>query len=184
MRLPRSLAHDLDPAAPRTSLSVFFIHQSLADFLSSIAQHSRHVRRLGGHGVSRPLASTIDDLLAEVADEVRGPAPAESVEARFGVRPGGDIGVAPRRGFATDATPEKSLLDLTPAAQALLARKAAQRGLTGPESEHAKAIYDNAAMVAALVKDGAFPTSEDRTPGRWVNPNGVAGHTAGQSYGR
>ena len=33
MRLPRPHAYDLDPAAPPTSLSVFFIHQSAADFM-------------------------------------------------------------------------------------------------------------------------------------------------------
>lgn len=130
-----------------------------------------------------PIAPSIDALLAEVADEVRGPAPAESVEARFGVRPGGDIGITPRRGFATDATPEKSLLDLTPEAQARLVRKATERGMLGPDSERAKDAHDRAALVAELTRAGAFTTSEDTTPGRSVDTRGVAGFTRGHGGG-
>lgn len=130
-----------------------------------------------------PPVPTVDGLLAEVADEVRGPAPADSVEDRFGVRPGGDIGIAPRRGFATDAPPEKTLLDLTAEAQARLVRKATALGMLGPESERAKEAHDRAAMVAEATKAGAYTTSEDPTPGRRVDTRGVAGYTAGHGGG-
>lgn len=52
------------------------------------------------------------------------------------------------------------------------------------ETGVAKEARERAAMVAEAARQGAWRTDEDRTPGRWVNPKGVAGYTAGQNYGR
>ena len=56
--------------------------------------------------------------------------------------------------------------------------------MLGPESERAKARYDNAAQISELNNTGTFTTSEDTTPGRCVDTRGAAGYTAGQGYGR
>lgn len=108
--------------------------------------------------------------------------PAQSVAERFGAAPGADIGTTSRRpGPAARAEP--SLLDLTPQERAMVIRLGTAAGKFD-ENGTAKAAHENAAWIAALVKDGRFTTTEDPTPGRRVNPQGVAGYTAGQSYGR
>ncbi len=120
-----------------------------------------------------------DDLLAEVADEIAGPRAATDAAERFGMsRMGQDIGTSPRRGFAQAEKSEPSLLELRPEAQALLAKKAAERGMLGPESERVRDAHERAAMVAELVNDNTWTTSEDITPGRRVRTTkGVAGAT-------
>jgi hypothetical protein len=108
--------------------------------------------------------------------------PAHSVAERFGAEPGADIGTTSRRPGPA-AQPEQTLLDLTPQERALVIRLGTAAGKFD-ETGVAKEARERAAMVAEAARQGAWRTDEDRTPGRWVNPKGVAGYTAGQNNGR
>jgi hypothetical protein len=127
-----------------------------------------------------------DDSLAGLVERARASMrmaePAHSVEERFGQAPGADVSQVSRR-HAPAAEPEPSLLDLTPQERAMVIRLGTAAGRFD-ETGTAREAHDRAALVAEATRQGAWTTSEDTTPGRRVNPQGVAGYTAGQNYGR
>lgn len=123
----------------------------------------------------------INDLVAQALAATAPMTPAQSVAERFGQAPGSEIGVTVRRPGPA-AKPEPSLLDLTPQQRNELVRLGTAAGKFD-ESGTASAAHANAAMVAEATREGAFRTTEDTTPGRWVNPRGVAGFTRGQNRG-
>jgi hypothetical protein len=137
-----------------------------------------------------------DDSLAGLIEQARASMQmaesAHGVAERFGAEPGADIGTTSRRPRpAAEKAP--SLLDvLSPQERAMVVRLATEAGAFENPADlkrtftgnSVKAAHDNAAMVAELTRAGAFTTSDDNTPGRRVGTRGVAGYTAGQSYGR
>jgi hypothetical protein len=92
------------------------------------------------------------------------------------------IGTTPRRPAPKRAEP--TMMDLNPFQQAELVRLGLARGRLGDENGNVKEARDRAAMVAEAAKAGTYTTSEDTTPGRKVDPAGVAGYTAGHGYKR
>jgi hypothetical protein len=126
---------------------------------------------------SPPSDDNLAGLIAQAKTATAQMTPAQSVAERFGQAPGAEIGTTSRRPGPT-AAPEESLLDLTPQQRQELVRLGTAAGKFD-ENGTAKAAHENAAMVADATRQGAWTTDEDRTPGRWVNPRGVRGYTAG-----
>jgi hypothetical protein len=121
----------------------------------------------------------VDDLVAQALAATKPMTPAQSVEQRFGLRSGSDVGTVSRRPGAAAAKPEPTLLDLTAQQRAELVRLGTASGRFD-ENGTAKAAHEHAAMVAEATRQGTWTTREDTTPGRLVNPRGVAGYTAGR----
>jgi hypothetical protein len=96
--------------------------------------------------------------------------------------PGADVSQVSRRPGPA-AEPEPSLLDLSPQERAMVIRLGTTEGRF-EGSETAKEAHDRAALVAEATRQGAWTTSEDNTPGRRVDPRGIAGFTAGHGYSR
>ena len=126
---------------------------------------------------------SMDALRSEAEELISLPRPAASVEERFGMRMGGDIGTLPRRpgnqpaasAFVMDEADRHHERQVN----AVAAQLQVQAGRAGPESERAKEAKDRAAMVQDLLKAGAWRTTIDNTPRRAATTKGVAGATVG-----
>jgi hypothetical protein len=128
-------------------------------------------------------SDTVDDLVAQALAATKPMTPAESVEQRFGVRPGGDIGTVSRRPGPAAAKPEPSLLDLTAQQRAELVRLGNEQGRFD-EHGTARAAHEQAALVQALVRDKTFDTVEDTTPRKAATTQGFAGASWWSRLGR
>jgi hypothetical protein len=136
-----------------------------------------------------------DDSLAGLVERARASMrmaePAHSVEERFGQAPGADIGTAARRHAPAEEAPSAAP-DLSPQERAMVVRLGNEAGAFENPADlrrtftgnSVKAARDHAAMVQQAVKDGAWTTSEDRSPRKASTTQGVAGHTTGQGYSR
>jgi hypothetical protein len=126
--------------------------------------------------------TTVEGLIEQARAGMSRVWPAATVAERFGAEPGADIGTPARR--HPPAEREPSVLDLTPQEQAEVVRLGTQAGMFGPGSERGRGAQDHAALVADLLKSGAWTTSEDGTPGRRVTRTKITGHTFGNGSGQ
>jgi hypothetical protein len=132
---------------------------------------------------SEPVPTGIEGFWEKAGELLEGPEPAQSVAQRFGQAPGGDIGVIARRpGPADEAAYQDGDRDRERRQTALAVKLATEAGAFDGEGSQAKVARDRAALVAEATRQGAWTTSEDNTPGRRVDPRGIAGFTAGHGY--
>lgn len=127
--------------------------------------------------------TSVEGLVEQARAAMAQVRPAATVAERFGAEPGADIGTPARR-HQPAAEREPSVLNLTPQEQAEVVRLGTQADAFGPASERGRGAQDNAALIADLLKSGAWTTSEDGTPGRRVTSTKIAGHTFGNGSGQ
>jgi hypothetical protein len=128
-----------------------------------------------------PVPAGMEGFWKQAGELLEGPEPAQSVAQRFGQAPGADIGTTARRpGPTAEAAYQDGDRDQERRQMALAVKLATEAGaFDSAEGSQAKAARDRAAIVQGLVHDKVFDTVED-TLRRRVNPQGVAGYTAGQ----